>query len=158
MTHPFSRHLEFFPNPQVLLEMYSSKDPKLILAVPASFSHGPSRSLFADFAAVPGNVILLTARGEEGTLGRMLFERWNKSQRAEDKWDKGKLGSNVMLDGSLELRVGLDLINPLLCACLWTFSTAKLKGPSDGRGARDLPAKTATRTRESGYGASSACA
>jgi cleavage and polyadenylation specificity factor subunit 2 len=37
----------------------------------------------------------------------MLFERWNKSQRAEDKWDKGKLGSNVMLDGSLELRVGL---------------------------------------------------
>jgi cleavage and polyadenylation specificity factor subunit 2 len=37
----------------------------------------------------------------------MLFERWNKSQRAEDKWDKGKLGSNVMLDGSLELRVSL---------------------------------------------------
>ncbi len=105
--NPFSRHLEFFPNPQVLLETYSSKDPKLILAVPASFSHGPSRSLFADFAAVPGNVILLTGRGEEGTLGRMLFERWNKSQRAEDKWDKGKLGSNVMLDGSLELRVGL---------------------------------------------------
>lgn len=103
----FSRHLEFFPNPQVLLETYSSKDPKLILAVPASFSHGPSRSLFADFATVPGNVILLTGRGEEGTLGRVLFERWNKSQRAEDKWDKGKLGSNVMLDGSLELRVSL---------------------------------------------------
>jgi len=35
----------------------------------------------------------------------MLCERWNKSQRAEDKWDKGKVGSNVMLDGSLELRV-----------------------------------------------------
>src|SRR6266581_8096979 len=107
MTHPFSRHLEFFPNPQVLLETYSSKDPKLILAVPASFSHGPSRSLFADFATVPGNVILLTGRGEKGTLGRVLFERWNKSQRTEDKWDKGKLGSNVMLGGSLGLRVGL---------------------------------------------------
>ncbi|KAH9985192.1 beta-lactamase-like protein [Russula compacta] len=99
------KHLEFFPNPQVLLETYSSKDPKLILAVPASFSHGPSRLLFADFAAVPDNVILLTGRGEEGTLGRILFERWNKSQRAEEKWDKGKLGNNVMLDGSLELRL-----------------------------------------------------
>ena len=106
MTNPSCRHLEFFPNPQVLLQTYSSKDPKLILAVPASFSHGPSRLLFADFATVPDNVILLTARGEEGTFGRMLFERWNNSQRAEDKWDKGKLGSSVMLDGSLELRVG----------------------------------------------------
>ena len=65
--------------------------------------------MFADFAAVPDNVILLTGRGEEGTLGRILFERWNKYQRAEDKWDKGKLGNNVMLDGSLELRVGLGL-------------------------------------------------
>jgi cleavage and polyadenylation specificity factor subunit 2 len=107
MTNPFSRHLEFFPYPQVLLETYSSKDPKLILAIPALFSHGPSRSLFADFAAVPGNDILLTGRREEGTLGRIFFERRNKSQSAEDKWDKGKLGSNGMLDGSLELRVGL---------------------------------------------------
>jgi cleavage and polyadenylation specificity factor subunit 2 len=95
------------------LETYSSKDPKLILAVPASFSHGPSRLLFADFAAVPDNVILLTDRGEEGTLGRILFERWNKSQRAEEKWDKGKLGNNVMLDGSLQLRVGLWLFPAL---------------------------------------------
>jgi cleavage and polyadenylation specificity factor subunit 2 len=69
----------------VLLETYSSKDPERILAVPASFSHGPSRSLFADFAAVPDNAILLTCRGEKGTLGRMLFEHWNKSQCAEDK-------------------------------------------------------------------------
>ncbi|KAH9002480.1 beta-lactamase-like protein [Lactarius hatsudake] len=89
------KHLEFFPSPQMLLQTYSSKDPKLILAVPASFSHGPSRLLFADFASIPDN---------EGTLGRRLFERWNNSQRVEDKWDKGKLGSNVMLDGSLKLR------------------------------------------------------
>ena len=77
----------------MLPQTYSSNDPKQILAVPASFSHGPSRSLFADFAAVPDNVILLTGRGEEGTLGRMLFDRWNRSQRSEDKWDKGKLGT-----------------------------------------------------------------
>jgi cleavage and polyadenylation specificity factor subunit 2 len=114
------RHLEFFPNPQVLLQTYSSKDPKLILAVPASFSHGPSRLLFADFAAVPDNVILLTGRGEEGTLGRILFERWNNSQRAEDKWDKGKLGSSVMLDGSLELRVG-HWFHPASCPVTLTY-------------------------------------
>ena len=99
------RHLEFFMSPQALMQTYSSKDPKLILAVPASLSHGPSRALFADFATVPDNVVLLTARGEEGTLGRVLFDKWNNSQRAEDKWDKGKIGSNIMMDGVLQLQV-----------------------------------------------------
>ncbi|KAF5388054.1 hypothetical protein D9615_000560 [Tricholomella constricta] len=99
------KHLEFFPNPQALLQTYSSKDPKLILAVPASLSHGPSRNLFADFAAVPDNVVLLTGRSEEGTLGRDLFEKWNDSQRPDDKWDKGKIGSNIMMDGALRLRM-----------------------------------------------------
>ncbi|KAI0315379.1 beta-lactamase-like protein [Amylostereum chailletii] len=99
------KHLEFFPSPQALLQTYSSKDPKLILAVPASLSHGPSRVLFADFAAVPDNVILLTTTGEHGTLGRAMFDRWNDSQRPEDKWDKGKIGSNVMLDGVLHLQL-----------------------------------------------------
>ncbi|KAH7931204.1 hypothetical protein BV22DRAFT_1190509 [Leucogyrophana mollusca] len=99
------RYLEFFPDPQALLQTYSSKEPKLILAVPASLSHGPSRSLFSDFAAIPDNVVLLTGRSEEGTLGRILFDRWNDSQRADDKWDKGKIGSNVMMDGVLKLKM-----------------------------------------------------
>ncbi|RDB22774.1 Cleavage and polyadenylation specificity factor subunit 2 [Hypsizygus marmoreus] len=99
------KHLEFFPSPEALLHTYSSKDPKLILAVPASLSHGPSRDLFADFAAVPDNVVLLTGRSEEGTLGRNLFEKWNDSQRPDDKWDRGKIGSNIMMDGSLKLRM-----------------------------------------------------
>ena len=158
IDHPsFSRHLEFFPNPQVLLETYSSKDPKLILAVPASFSHGPSRSLFADFAAVPDNVILLTGRGEEGTLGRLLFDRWNRSQRAEDKWDKGKLGSSVMLDGSLELRVRLRFF-PAFVTRMLSFSKAKLESSSSGCRARDLPTKAASHARESCRSAGSACA
>ncbi|KJA29848.1 hypothetical protein HYPSUDRAFT_31856 [Hypholoma sublateritium FD-334 SS-4] len=97
------KHLEFFPNPQALLQTYSSKDPKLILAVPASLSHGPSRNLFVDFAAIPDNVVLLTGRGAEDTLARALFDKWNNSQRAEDKWDKGKIGRNVMMDGSIKL-------------------------------------------------------
>lgn len=112
-TKSFSpRHLEFFPNPQSLIQKYSSKDPKLILAVPASLSHGPSRNLFCDFAAVPDNVVLLTGRSEEGTLGRILFDRWNDAQRADDKWDKGKIGRNIMLDGSLKLSV-----RPLQFSC-----------------------------------------
>ena len=100
-----TRHLEIFPNPQVLLQTYSSKDPKLILAVPASLSHGPARHLFQDFAAVPDNVVLLTSRGEEGTLARALFDKWNDSQRPEDKWDRGKIGRNVMMDGAIKLRM-----------------------------------------------------
>ncbi|KAF9453040.1 hypothetical protein P691DRAFT_802418 [Macrolepiota fuliginosa MF-IS2] len=99
------KHLEFFPNPQALLQTYSSKDPKLILAVPASLSHGPSRNLFADFAAVPDNVVLLTSRGEQGTLGRALFEKWNDRQRGDDKWNKGKIGSNIMMDGTLQMKM-----------------------------------------------------
>ncbi|KAK0230997.1 beta-lactamase-like protein [Armillaria fumosa] len=99
------RHLEFFPSPQALIQKYSSKDPKLILAVPASLSHGPSRHLFCDFAAVPDNVVLLTGRGEEGTLGHVLFNKWNGSQRPDDKWDKGKIGSNIMMDGALKLQI-----------------------------------------------------
>ena len=86
--------------------------------VPASLSHEPSRLLFADFAAVPDDVILLTGQGEKGMLGHMLFEHWNNSQRPEDKWDKGKLGNSMMLDGSLELRLGL-WFHPASCPILY---------------------------------------
>lgn len=92
-------------NPQELLNTYSSKDPKLILAVPASLSHGSSRILFSEFASVPDNVVLLTGRAESGTLARTLFDMWNNQQREEDKWDGGKLGRNVMLDGIFNLEV-----------------------------------------------------
>ena len=99
------RHVEYFLNPQSLMQTYSSKDPKLILAVPATLSHGPSRALFAQFAEIPDNVVLLTGRGEPGTLGRQLFDKWNNSQREEAKWDRGKIGSNIMMDGVLRLQV-----------------------------------------------------
>lgn len=101
----FIRHLEIFDNPQNMLQRYSSREPKLILAVPASLSHGPSRALFSEFAAVPDNVVLLTSRSEDGTLGRNLFDHWNKCQREDSKWDRGKIGSNVMMDGSMKLEV-----------------------------------------------------
>ena len=92
-------------NPQSLMERYSHKDPKLILAVPATLSHGPSRSIFSQFAEIPDNVVLLTGRGEPGTLGRLLFDKWNDSQREDSKWDRGRIGSNIMMDGVLSLEV-----------------------------------------------------
>ena len=95
------------------MHTYSSKDPKLILAVPASLSHGASRIIFSEFACVSDNVVLLTTIGEEGTLTRSLFDLWNEQQRDEDKWGKGKLGRNVMLDQRLELKV-----RSILCS-LW---------------------------------------
>ncbi|KAG1752619.1 beta-lactamase-like protein [Suillus paluster] len=122
------RFLEFFPSPQSLLQTYSSKEPKLILAVPASLSHGPSRLLFSDFAAVPDNVVLLTSRGEEGTLGRILFDKWNNSQRGDDKWDKGRIGSNIMMDGAMTLKINSKV--PLQGAELEAF-LAKEKAAKD---------------------------
>ncbi|KAL7282245.1 hypothetical protein ACG7TL_003714 [Trametes sanguinea] len=61
--------------------------------------------LFAQFAEIPDNVVLLTGRSEPGTLGRILFDQWNNSQREEAKWDRGKIGSNIMMDGVLRLEM-----------------------------------------------------
>lgn len=80
-------------------------------------SHGASRRLFSEFAEIPDNVVLLTGRGEEGTLGRVLFDRWNTSQRDETKWDHGKIGNNVMMDGTLLLTVRFRIVLSLNCAC-----------------------------------------
>jgi cleavage and polyadenylation specificity factor subunit 2 len=88
-----------------MVEKFSSREPKLILAVPASMSHGPSRSLFADFAAMQGNVVILTQRAEQGTLSRFLMDRWEASQEESQRWQDGKLGEPVPLDRPIELEV-----------------------------------------------------
>lgn len=69
--------------------------------------------MFSQFAETPDNVVLLTGRGEEGTLARKLFERWNDSQRDETKWDRGKIGNNVMLDGVLGMTVSVQFLSSL---------------------------------------------
>ena len=38
-------------------------------------------------------------------MSRALFDKWNDSQRPEDKWDNGKIGRNVMLDGTITLKM-----------------------------------------------------
>ncbi|GJJ07412.1 hypothetical protein Clacol_001614 [Clathrus columnatus] len=94
-------YLEFFSSPPALTAIYPSSKPKLILAVPASLSHGSSRALFADFASVPGNVVLLTSRSEEGTLSDILIKKWHEKQSEEERWEKDRLGHPIDLDEPL---------------------------------------------------------
>lgn len=78
---------------------------KLILTVPATLSHGFSRSLFVDFARNPSNVVILTQSGEEGTLAQWLWKAWNDKQKPGEKWGEGKVGKEVQLGETLKLEV-----------------------------------------------------
>jgi cleavage and polyadenylation specificity factor subunit 2 len=89
-----------------MIDKFSSREPKLILAVPASLSHGASRSVFADFAAIEGNVVVLTEQAERGTLNRFLMDRWEAGQEDSQRWGNGSLGEPIILDRPLELEVG----------------------------------------------------
>jgi len=61
--------------------------------------------MFADFASIPGNVVLLTSRAEHGTLSHMLFERWDQRQDENEKWDKGNIGSLIEFDENITIKV-----------------------------------------------------
>ena len=100
-------HLKFFYSPTDFLQAYPLMRPKLVLAVPATMSHGPSRWLFTAMAGAEGNVILLTSRGEDGTLTRDLYERWERDQEETAKWGKGRTGNLAHLDGPFDLQVSL---------------------------------------------------
>ncbi|KDQ20588.1 hypothetical protein BOTBODRAFT_100390 [Botryobasidium botryosum FD-172 SS1] len=100
------RHLEFYSSPAALVETYPSSKPKLILSVPDNLSYGSSRSLFADFVSVPGNVVVLTARGgEPDSLAAILFSKWNAGQSEEERFGKGRVGSLVELNEGLHLKM-----------------------------------------------------
>ncbi|WVO19165.1 uncharacterized protein IAS62_000443 [Cryptococcus decagattii] len=77
----------------------------LVLAIPPTMSHGPSRFLFTAMANTEGNVIMLTGRSEEQTLARDLFNRWERSQTAGSKWGEGKIGHLTQLEGKLQVEM-----------------------------------------------------
>lgn len=62
-------------------------------------------------ASVPGNVILLTSYGEDRTLARELYSRWEATQPEEAHYGRGKIGSVTPLEGRLEIE--LDAKEPL---------------------------------------------
>ncbi|WVR06284.1 hypothetical protein IAU60_003314 [Kwoniella sp. DSM 27419] len=99
------RHVQFFASPGDLLQAYPLMRPKVVLAIPPTMSHGPSRFLFTTMASTEGNVVLLTSRAEAGTLARELYEQWEQRQQDGAKWGKGKIGSVGVLDGELKLEM-----------------------------------------------------
>ena len=98
------RHVHFFSSPTDLVQAFPLMRPKLVLAVPPTMSHGPSRWLFTAMANVDGNVILLTSRAEHGTLAGELYEQWERNQDETAKWGKGRIGNLAHLDGQLPIK------------------------------------------------------
>lgn len=60
-------------------------------------------------ANTPGNVILLTNRGEDDTLARDLYSRWESEQTDDAKYGRGKIGTIQQLTGPLSIEVGTSL-------------------------------------------------
>jgi cleavage and polyadenylation specificity factor subunit 2 len=77
------------------------------MAIPPSLSHGPSRFLFSSLASTDGNVILLTSRGEDHTLARDLYDRWESQQDEGARWGRGRIGHMQDLEGTLPLVVSV---------------------------------------------------
>lgn len=99
------RHVQFFATPVELMQAYPLNRPKMVLAIPPSMSHGPSRWLFTAMAGMEGNVILLTSQGEDGTLSRELFEDWQLSQSEDKRYGSGKIGTKSKIDQQLAIAV-----------------------------------------------------
>ena len=103
------RHVKFFATPTDLMQAYPLSRPKLVLAIPPSMSHGPSRWLFTAMAGMEGNVILLTSRGEEGTLARSLFEDWQSFQEEDRIYGAGRVGAIGKIDQQIDVEVSQSL-------------------------------------------------
>lgn len=60
--------------------------------------------------------MLLTGRGEQGSLARDLFERWDDEQDGAQKWGAGKVGTVKELKGDLDLEVSgtTSSVTPIL--------------------------------------------
>lgn len=124
LDFPFLRH---FATVDALRNAVTPSQPKVVLAAPASLTHGPARSLLAEFLADPDALVLLTARGEPGSVQRTLWERWNAHQADPDAWRRGKVGAPAAIGGQLtyELRRRIRLTGEELRAHLEREQQAK---------------------------------
>jgi cleavage and polyadenylation specificity factor subunit 2 len=114
-------HIQFFASPAHLLQTYSSRDPKLIIAVPYSMSFGPSRSIFAEhgIGVGEGNLVLLIRKGENGTWAHALWDKWNIGQRtAEDVEMSKNVGHTVRLVEDVTLKVSCIFCTGRMCSNL----------------------------------------
>lgn len=106
----FNRHLRFYDSVAALTATYPASRPKLILAVPPSMSHGPSRTLFTQLASNDHTCIVLTERGLPGTLGHDLFQLWNKRQADGKKAGDGGPGDPIPMNEEFDIKVRLPTL------------------------------------------------
>lgn len=74
-------------------------------------------------ASVTGNVVLLTGHGEDRTLARELYARWEAHQDEGAHYGHGKIGHATPMEGRLELE--LDAKEPLSGEELEAYETAE---------------------------------
>lgn len=98
-------HLRFYDSVEALTATYPASRPKLVLAIPPSMSHGPSRSLFTQYADNTRTLVVLTSRGVPGTLGGDLFEMWNSRQERGRKAGEGAAGKPIEVREKMDLQV-----------------------------------------------------
>ncbi|KAK0528605.1 hypothetical protein OC842_004492 [Tilletia horrida] len=98
------RYLRVFASIEAMDEVIPANTPKVVLAVPPSLTHGPSRRLVQRFAERENDVIVLTHRGEPESLARWLWNQWEDrgeglGKAGRDGWRKGRVGAEVGLEG-----------------------------------------------------------
>ena len=89
------KYVRVFSSLAAMDEAIPHDQAKVVLAVPPSMTHGPSRKLLARFAQNPNDVVVLISRGEPGSLCRELWEAWRESQSKGFSWTQGKLGQTI---------------------------------------------------------------
>ncbi|KAJ1026757.1 hypothetical protein NDA16_002054 [Ustilago loliicola] len=106
------KYVKVYSSLQAMDEAIPQEQAKVVLAVPPSMTHGPSRRLLARFAQNPNNVIVLISRGEPNSLCRQLWDAWNSNQQKGFAWSQGKLGEavtpNTRVRFELKSRVPLE--------------------------------------------------
>lgn len=89
------KYVKVFASLQAMDEAIPADQAKVVLAVPPSMTHGPSRRLLARFASNPNDAIVLISRGEPNSLCRQLWDAWSSHQSKGFAWTHGKLGQPV---------------------------------------------------------------
>jgi cleavage and polyadenylation specificity factor subunit 2 len=99
-----NRHLRFYDSVAALTATYPASRPKLILAIPPSLSHGPSRTLFTQLASNDHTLVVLTERGKPGTLSHDLFQAWNARQSTGQKAGEGSAGRPLEMNDRFQIK------------------------------------------------------
>ncbi|PWN48381.1 hypothetical protein IE53DRAFT_389433 [Violaceomyces palustris] len=99
------KYLKIFSTIAQMDEAIGTTQAKVVLAVPPSMTHGPSRRLFARFAQNPNDVVIMIQRGQPGSIARWLWDRWQSKQASGVLWKAGKVGSAVAIGEKLKFEL-----------------------------------------------------